>query len=275
MLNEIIAIYAITDDLLKAMKHQDDCRTQLSDAEVITTALVAARFFGGNHQSAIDYLKDHSLMPQMLSKSRFNRRLHRLFLPLLDLFDYLGSMLKLISPTTEYLLDSFPVPICDNIRIPKVRLAQSEDFRGYIASKKRYFYGIRVHLLTTRDGIPVELAFLPGEANDVRGLNALPLSLLADREIYADAAYTNYQAEDDLFDTEALVLQVARKRNSTRHDSPPLRYIKQTTRRDIETVFSQITVRFPKSIHAVTMDGFLLKVSSFILLRSLEAAFIA
>lgn len=213
-------------------------------------------------------------MPQMLSKSRFNRRLHRLFLPLLEVFDYLGSLLKLISPTTEYLLDSFPVPICDNIRIPKVRLVHSEDFCGYIASKKRYFYGIRVHLLTTRDGIPVELAFVPGEANDVRGLNALPLPLPADREIYADAAYTDYQAEDDLFDTDAIVLQVARKRNSTRPDSLPLRYIKQATRHDIETVFSQITARFPKSIHAVTLDGFLLKVSSFVLLRAIEAAFI-
>ncbi|MGG6268245.1 IS982 family transposase, partial [Leptolyngbya sp. AN03gr2] len=38
MLDEIIAIYAITDDLLKAIGHQDDCRAQLSDAEVITTA---------------------------------------------------------------------------------------------------------------------------------------------------------------------------------------------------------------------------------------------
>jgi hypothetical protein len=275
MLNDLIAIYAITDDLLKAVGHQDDCRAQLSDAEVLTTALVAARFFSGNHQSAQAYLKDHELMPDMLSKSRFNRRLHRLFLPLLDLFDYLGSMLKLISPTTEYLLDSFPISICDNIRIPKARLARSEDFRGYIASKKRYFYGIRVQLLATKAGIPVELAFLPGEANDVRGLNALPLSLPEGREVYADAAYTDYRAEDDLCHTDAIVLQVARKRNSTRPDSPALAYIKQTTRHNIETVFSQITARFPKSIHAVTMDGFLLKVSSFILLRSLEAAFIS
>lgn len=275
MLTEIITIYAITDDLLKAIGHRDDSRVQLSDAEVITTALVAVRFFGGNHQTAQTYLKEHGLMPNMLSKSRFNRRLHRLFLPLLDVFDDLGAMLKSISPTTEYLLDSFPVPICDNIRIPRVRLVRSEDFRGYIASKKRYFYGIRVQLLATKDGIPVEFAFLPGEANDVRGLNALPLSLPADREIYADAAYTDYQAEDDLSDTDAIALQVARKRKSTRPDSPPLAYIKQTTRHPIETVFSQITARFPKSIHAVTMDGFLLKVSTFILVQTLEAAFIA
>ncbi len=97
----------------------------------------------------------------MLSKSRFSRRWHRLFLTLLDLFDYLGTILKSLNSSSEYMKYSFPVPICDNIRIPKARLASNEDYRGYIASKKRYFYGIRVQLLSTIDGIPVEFVFKP------------------------------------------------------------------------------------------------------------------
>lgn len=35
MLNKIIAIYAITDDLLKAIGHKDDLRCQMNDAEII------------------------------------------------------------------------------------------------------------------------------------------------------------------------------------------------------------------------------------------------
>ena len=35
MIDEIIAIYAITDDLLKALGHREDSRIQMSDAEVI------------------------------------------------------------------------------------------------------------------------------------------------------------------------------------------------------------------------------------------------
>lgn len=40
MITEITAIYAINDDLLKAIAHKEDCRIQMSDAEVLTTALV-------------------------------------------------------------------------------------------------------------------------------------------------------------------------------------------------------------------------------------------
>ena len=139
MLDEIIAIYAIVEDLLKAIGHQEDCRIVMSDAEVITAALVAARFFNGNQFLACQYLREHGLMPKMLCKSRFSRRWHRLFLPLLDLFDYLAMILKSLNSSSEYMLDSFPVAICDNIRICQSRLVCSEDYRGYIASKKRFF----------------------------------------------------------------------------------------------------------------------------------------
>lgn len=111
-------------------------------------------FFNGNHSLACTYMKDHNLIPNMLEKSRYNRRLHNVSMLINDLFHQIGMILKENSDFTEYLLDSFPVPICDNIRIFNVRLIKSKEYRGYIASKKRYFYGVRVQLLTTKTGIP-------------------------------------------------------------------------------------------------------------------------
>jgi hypothetical protein len=86
MLNQIITIYAITDDLLRAIGHKEDCRRNMSDAEVITTALTAAMFFYGNHLKACNYMKEHNLIPNMLDKSRFNRRLHNVDMLINDLF---------------------------------------------------------------------------------------------------------------------------------------------------------------------------------------------
>ena len=113
MLNKTIIVYAIIDDLLKASAHKEDCRVEMTDAEIITTAIVAAMFFDGNHSKACSYMKDHHLIPNMLGKSRFNRRLHRLSMLINDLFHQIGMILKETSDCTEYLLDSFPVALCD------------------------------------------------------------------------------------------------------------------------------------------------------------------
>ncbi|HVF50687.1 MAG TPA: IS982 family transposase, partial [Pyrinomonadaceae bacterium] len=77
MIDHTTVIYCIIDDLLKASGHIEDVRAELSDAEVITTALVAARYFGGNIEHSRSFLRETGLMPRMLSRSRLNRRLHR------------------------------------------------------------------------------------------------------------------------------------------------------------------------------------------------------
>ena len=114
---------------------------------------------------------------------------------------------------------------------------------------------------------------MPGSANDVRALNALPLNLPPGSEVYADSAYTDYVIEDDLQESSQISLKVMRKKNSKRQDLPWNQYIKQHTRHYIETVFSSITRVFPKSIHAVTYEGLLLKLEVFIFAFTLQQAF--
>ena len=74
--DKIIATFCLCDDLLQALHHQESLQCQMNDAEVMTTALVAALFFRGNHESSRAMLKQYGYIPHMLSKSRFSRRLH-------------------------------------------------------------------------------------------------------------------------------------------------------------------------------------------------------
>ena len=74
----IVAVYTICDDLLISLGHHNDPRANMSDAEVMTTAIIAARYFAGNHQTACCVFKTLGYIPNMLSHSRFNRRLHRI-----------------------------------------------------------------------------------------------------------------------------------------------------------------------------------------------------
>lgn len=274
MIDHTTALYCITADLLKATGHTDDCRCQLTDAEVSTTALVAALYFGGNIERSRSFMRSTGLMPRRLSKSRLTRRLHRLASLVNSLFHQLGVVLQETSVSPKYLLDSFPVALCDNMRIRRCRLVRDEEFRGYIASKRRYFYGVRVQVVTTEEGVPVELAFLPGAASDVRGLGVLPLAWPEGSELFMDSGYTDYAAEDAARLSAGIEFAPARKSNSKRGDDVWRSYYKQLLRKRIETVFSQSTNLFPKHIHAVTVDGFLVKVSRFVIAFALDKAFI-
>jgi len=274
MVDKTTAIYIIIDDILKAIGHYEDKRRTMTDAEVIATAIISAMFFSGNMEKARSFMSSNGIVKNMLGKSRFCRRVHAVADLIYDMFHQLGSVLKTINISSEYIVDSFPIPVCDNIRIKRCKIAKSEDFRGYIASKKRYFYGVRVHVLVTSDGIPVELAFLPGEANDVRGLDVLNMDLPPDSYVYGDSAYTDYNIEDAMKELDCVNLDPLRKKNSLRCDEPCIHDYKKLTRKYIESVFSAISYYLPKWIHAVTLKGFLLKICLFVFAYTIEKAFL-
>jgi hypothetical protein len=97
---KIIAIFCLCDDLLKAMHHQENRQCQMNDAEIMTTACIAALFFRGNHESARTLLKQYSYIPHMISKSRFSRRLHRIKEIFMVLFDLLAQTWKTLNTPT-------------------------------------------------------------------------------------------------------------------------------------------------------------------------------
>ena len=264
MIEKTIAIYVFIDDLLKKLNHNEPQNRNMSDAEIITTVLVSAIYFSGHHEKAMSFMESTGLITHMLSKSRFNRRLHQVRELIVDLFFQLSGLIKELNITSEYTIDSFPISTCDNIRIANSKLIQGEIYRGKKISMRRYFYGYNVHLLCTADGIPVEYTFLPGSAHDSNALKQIPFFLPPGSKVYADAAYTNYVIEDMLKDAQGIELLAKRTSRLKRQHEPYVDYIISTMRKRIETTFSEIANFFPKKIHAVTEYGFILKVVIFI-----------
>jgi len=262
--SQIVTVYCVCDDLLKSLRHPEDRQCQMTDAEVMTTALVASLYFGGNLETARVYLHENGYVPKMLSKSRFNRRWHRLAGKFQTLFSLLGERWKALNPEAVYVLDSFPVAACDNYRIRRCHLYQGEAWRGYQASKKRYFYGLKIHLMITHTGQPVEFFLTPGAASDTTALKAYDFDLPPGATITGDKAYTDYEVEDVL-QTLELHLTPLRKKNSKRPLRPWVHYLMASYRKLIETTGSLIERLLPKHIHAVTAQGFELKVALFVL----------
>jgi hypothetical protein len=92
--DKIRTIYCLGADVVKATGHTEAPPQRMSDAEVISTGLVAMFCFRGHCESARALLRGPRYIPHMLSRSRVNRRLHRLKELLLSIFELLGETWK-------------------------------------------------------------------------------------------------------------------------------------------------------------------------------------
>jgi hypothetical protein len=274
MQDTILTLYCLCDDFLKAINYPDDPQAKLTTAEVMTVPLVASCFFGGNINQARLFLVEHGYLKCALSESRLNRRLHAVPLELWHaLFSLLGEVFKQCNSSGDYIVDSMPVPACDNIRIRRCRLFAGEDkqeHRGRISSKKRYFFGLRVHLLVTGRGEPVEFVLAPGSDADVEVFKRFALDLPDGSTIHADKGYTDYQEEDLLQEAGGIKLLSQRKRNSKRQRPVWEEFLSAPIRKQVETTFSRLTRWFPRHIHAVTRRGFMLKLVCFLVAFSVD-----
>jgi hypothetical protein len=269
----ISGMYCPVDDWLRARRHQERAQRRLVDAEIISIALTAARFFDGNFRDAQSLLLEQRYLTDGLSRSQYDRRLHRIGSLLGALLDWLGRLHKTASCQNVFLIDSSPVPTCDNIRIRDCRIypsaAKRGGVRGYHSSKRRGFYGLKVHLIVTAEGSPVEASLTPGSVNDTKHLRSLEIDAPEGSVLYGDKAYNEYFTED-LLSAPASSSAHSERKNSTRAVSAPARYLQQVYRKRVETTFSHIERMLPKSSHAVTARGFALKMFLFVLAFSIS-----
>lgn len=270
--SQIVAVYCLCDDLLKALYHHEDRQCQMSDAEVMTTAIIAMLYFRGNFEAARRFLQSHGYIPNTLSKSRYNRRLHRIAGLFLTLFSILGETWKGLNESSIYVIDSFPIAACDNYRIIRSKRYHGEVWRGRQASKRRFFYGLKLHLMVTEHGQPVEFFLTPGSYSDTKAMKWYHFDLPEGAWVTGDKAYTDYTLEDLFQDAQRSLLPL-RKSNSKRPVKPWVHYLQASYRKVIETTGSLIERLLPKSIHAVTARGFELKIAIFVLACSINYLF--
>jgi hypothetical protein len=113
------------------------------------------RFFYGNIERAYKTIKDRCYIIKPLSKGQLNARLHAVDTQIWhDLIKFAYE--QRLGLSKEFVVDSFPVGVCRNIRISRCRIYEGEEFRGYNASKREYFYGLKVNVVATIEGQPFE-----------------------------------------------------------------------------------------------------------------------
>jgi hypothetical protein len=262
--DKTLIIYCFVDDFLKGIQIKTDKQRKFTDSQVITTALIAAKKFKGNYSAALDFLASYEGFYR-IDKGIFSKRLHQLWYVMSLIFSYLGTTIKELNFSKEYIIDTFPVAVCRNIRIPRCKLLQGEAYRGFNKSKKEWFYGFKVQIITNSQGIPIQFDVFCGATADVTAFQSSQINLPEGSSLFGDKAYNDYEQEDFLLECDDIHLRPARKSNSKRPDKPYQSFYKNHVRKMVENSFAMITDLFPRHIHATSTKGFLLKIFIFVL----------
>jgi len=202
-------LYVTIDDLL--IEHPDwaperptvGIEAKLTDAELITLAVLQALLGFTSEAHFIRYAQAHLTpwFPYVPKRPGYNKRLRRAG----HVMQHVIAHLARSCPSWHddlWLVDSTPVE-CARSRetVKRSELAGWATY-GYCASHSRYFWGLRLHLITTPSGLPIAFA-LTGAKEDERdtALDMLAFDINLQRShqtLMADKGYRSAAFETEL-----------------------------------------------------------------------------
>jgi len=133
---DAIAIFFICDEVVKFFNLKDDPQYKMTNAEVMTFALLSALYYHANYRTARLVCMSLAYFPEILSHSRLVRRIHSIpesvwWFVFTSLQMYLRK-----SPSEYFIVDSFPVKAYESQKSFRAKIFRGKEYHGYTASKK-------------------------------------------------------------------------------------------------------------------------------------------
>ncbi|MEV0375928.1 IS982 family transposase [Streptomyces sp. NPDC050636] len=247
------ALYVKTDDLLKESPHLAPWRPavgiapRLTDAELVTLAMMQAVLGFASEARWLRHARAHlrHLFPYLPKQPGYNKRLRKAAELLRRVTRFLATDTSVWSDDV-WIVDSTPVE-CGRSRetVKRSDLAGRAEY-GYCASHSRFFWGLRLHLVCTLQGLPVAFALTGAKANEretLLDLFAAEPGLLADRPgqtLIGDKHYFGRDFERQLAEQDIRLLRPARKDEPERPGAPLFKPLRQVIESVNETFKGQL-----------------------------------
>jgi hypothetical protein len=160
----LISLYVLIDDLLPA-RRRFGRPPRISDSELICLAVAQVLLDCPNERRFLRLAKRRlgHLFPYIPGQSGFNKRLRALAPQLVQAV----TLLARLSPSfcdRLRLLDSTPVPCAASRETVRRSALAGLGGYGYCRSHSRWFWGFRLYLLCSPDGLPVGFELAPANA---------------------------------------------------------------------------------------------------------------
>jgi len=221
-------------------------KPKMTDCEIIALSLTSESLGIDSENYLWGKLKcDHSSdFPNLIDRCNFNRRRKKLY-PYIELLNQTVAN-EMNLDEDVYLVDSIPVPVCKLAREKQVKICK-EQFetapdKGYSAVNKAYYFGYKLHMITSVRGIFHSMDLTKASVHDVHFLSQLKYTGLNNCTLIGDKGYLSSEYQSDLFSINQVKLQTPTRSNQKNH--LPFEPIYRRVRKRIETLFAQLCDQF-------------------------------
>lgn len=144
-----------------------------------------------------------------------------------------------------FTVDSKPFQICklarkNRCKVGKNNFDTAPDF-GYCASQGIYYYGYKLHAVTSLNGVIHSFDLTKASVHDINYLHNVKCDF-SNCVVIGDKGYLNKEVQLDLFTTVNVKLEVPMRINQKEYE--PQYYKFRAVRKRVETVFSQLDDQF-------------------------------
>ena len=139
-----------------------------------------------------------------------------------------------------------------------VKKVRGQAFCGYCAAKREKFFGRRLPLICTTEGLPVSFDLLPASQQDLTPIHELTFGLPNGATVFGDKGYVSDPDAASIL-MACGVRFVALRRANMSPNAWADQYDLRLYRKRIETVYSQLEAMAMQHLHARTNHAFDLK----------------
>lgn len=204
-------------------------RPRFTDEELLTVYLFGHMQGFYQQRRIYDYTRHHwaAWFPHLPSYQAFNRRINQL-VPAFEhlISNALKEQVTDLADHADRLIDSLPISMAKWPRCRAARVAGEVADQGYSATKRSYYYGVKLHAIALRrtQQLPMPALLHIGRASqhDLSALRELWPDL-GSGYLFADKAYADEETKQALLERGThLVTPHKRRRNEPETNAPAL-----------------------------------------------------
>jgi hypothetical protein len=238
-------IFVLVDDWyqihgIKMLKGKHGVKPEFSDSEVITLLLAMDFIPYPSESQFLAFIRANylDLFPKLVDQSQFNRRARSLRLLVEELRRHWLIQLGIFH-RYRFLIDTKPVPVVGYKRSKKRSYFAGNANYGYCASKDMHYFGYKLVVLTTCQGIPVIYDLVPANL-DERSAAETVIDYLHGCHIFGEKGFLGKEWQASIFQQTANQLWTPKRSNQYEQNPADLDRWINGLRERIEGVFHEI-----------------------------------